>query len=525
MRQMLSGPPRTRHAITDLYDEEQRAFLVHYPVLLIVGLGLAGVAAFALAGFLGYSLSGQPHSYAGADRAFAQPWELFLWFSALEITLLASILRDQSLRRRLIATVIVALLAVLVVGIIYFSSSLPQFIQQILNQHLLLRKIVGSPVTYTIVNFGLLAIFWADTVRRWLRRARGLPPNPRVNIGVESGADDKDMPSLQELISGDLIAGALLALLLSIVFKTNVIASVIHTQPPVDTCRVTWPIGSCPIGGGGGIGDPPTLTFMDLIQTLVYLPLGLIVLALTATVSGLSAVGGVNERGAGQEAPVAATAGRSSTVPIAEDVATTVLTTLKSALDRRLRLLASNLALSLRMIGWPSLIVFGTWGLAELSTYIQSYLHSPKTLANALANGLPAAGWGLAAALTTVFAAALMLFRWRVAANTLRFLGLVGFIVLLTFWIFSLALWGFNQLLLQTGASARHPFDPPSWTTAISFAALVLFGLFLGLRGVRKPATQSETAASAPALVGATRPTSDPGATTAPSPPPGQPQG
>ena len=48
MRQMLSGPPRTRHAITDLYDEEQRAFLVHYPVLLIVGLGLAGVAAFAL---------------------------------------------------------------------------------------------------------------------------------------------------------------------------------------------------------------------------------------------------------------------------------------------------------------------------------------------------------------------------------------------------------------------------------------------------------------------------------------------
>jgi hypothetical protein len=524
MRQMLSGPPRTRHAITDLYDEEQRAFLVHYPVLLIVGLGLAGVAAFALAGFLGYPLLGQPHSYAGADQAFVQPWPLFLWFSALEITLLASILRDHSLRRRLIATIIVALLAVVVVGIIYFNNSLPGFIQQLLNQHVLLRKIAGSPATYTIVNFGLLAIFWADTVRRWLRRARGLAPNPRVNIGVESGTDDKDMPSLQELISGDLIAGALLALLLSIVFKTNVIASVIHTQPPVDTCRVSWPIGGCPIGGGGGIGDPPTLTFMDLIQTLIYLPLGLIILALTATVSGLGAVGGVNERGAAQGVPVATT-GRSSTVPIAEDVATTVLTTLKSALDRRLRLLASNLALSLRMIGWPSLIVFGTWGVAELSTYIQSYLHSPKTLANALANGLPAAGWGLAAALTTVFAAALMLFRWRVAANSLRFLGLVGFIVLLTFWIFSLALWGFNQLLLQTGASARHPFDPPSWTTAISLAALVLFGLFVGLRGTRKPAAQSESAAAAPALVGATRPSSDPGVTTAPPPSPGQPQG
>src|SRR5215469_15955699 len=159
MRQMLSGPPRTRHAITDLYDEERRAFLVHYPVLFIVGLGLAGVVAFALAGFLGF-----PHSTAAADQAFAQPWELFLWFSALEITLLASILRDQSLRRRLIATVIVGVLAVVVVGIIYFNNSLPDFIKQLLNQHVLLRKIAGSPVTYTIVNFGLLAIFWADTV-------------------------------------------------------------------------------------------------------------------------------------------------------------------------------------------------------------------------------------------------------------------------------------------------------------------------------------------------------------------------
>ena len=516
MRQMLSGPPRTRHAITDLYDEERRAFLVHYPVLLIIGLCLAGVAAFALAGFLGY-----PHSTDAADQAFAQPWPLFLWFSALEITLLASILRDQSLRRRLIATLIVAALAVLLVGIIYFSNSLPDFIKQILNQHKLLKFISTWPWTYTIVNFGLLAIFWADTIRRWLRRARGLPPNPRVNLGVESGPDEKDMPTLQELISGDLMAGAVLALLLSILFRTNVIGSLIHTQPAFDTCRVSWPLGSC--YGGARLADPPTLTFMDLIQTLVYLPLGLIILALTATVSGLGAVGGVNERGVvALEAP--APTGRSSTVPIAEDVATTVLTTLKSALDRRLRLLASNLALSLRMIGWPSFIVFGTWGLAELSTFIQLYLQSPKTLAHALAYGLPAAAWGLAAALTTVFAAALMLFRWRVAENTLRFLGLIGFIVLLTFWIFSLALSGFNGLFSLTGISQRVPFPQPGATTVVSFGALVLFGLYLALRGARKPAKQAGTPASAPALVGAARPSPDAGATPAPSAPPSLPQ-
>ncbi|MGH2504441.1 MAG: hypothetical protein ACRDID_18195, partial [Ktedonobacterales bacterium] len=112
---------------------------------------------------------------------------------------------------------------------------------------------------------------------------------------------------------------------------------------------------------------------------------------------------------------------------------------------------------------------------------------------------IPAAIWGLISALSIVFSAALTVFNWRVADNSLRFLGLIGFIVLLTFWIFSLALWGFNVLLEQFNSNVVRPFDPPSWATAASFIALVVFGGYVLLRGGMRPATPQRQ----PAMVGA----------------------
>ena len=81
----------------------------------------------------------------------------------------------------------------------------------------------------------------------------------------------------------------------------------------------------------------------------------------------------------------------------------------------------------------------------------------------------------------------------------MRFLGLVGFIVLLTFWIFSLALFGFNKLLLLTNASDRHPFDPPSAPTYLSLAALLIFGALLVIRRARGPRLAAQTAGQPPA--------------------------
>ena len=66
--------------------------------------------------------------------------------------------------------------------------------------------------------------------------------------------------------------------------------------------------------------------------------------------------------------------------------------------------------------------------------------------------------FGILAVVAIVLAMTLLVFRIRVAENTFRFLGLIGFIILLTFWIFSLALSGFNGLLKLTGATVREPF-------------------------------------------------------------------
>src|SRR5262249_22599378 len=161
----------------------------------------------------------------------------------------------------------------------------------------LFKFLAQQSATYTLLNFGLIAIFWADTVRRWIRRSQGLPPNPRVRLGIEQAAAPEDLPTMSELISGDLIAGAVLTLLLAVTFRADVLGSIIHRQgiAPLTTCTFSWPLGDCH-GYGGGMSDPPTLFFMDLIQSLLYLPLGLITLALSATVSGLGAVGGVNAK-------------------------------------------------------------------------------------------------------------------------------------------------------------------------------------------------------------------------------------
>jgi amino acid transporter len=136
----------------------------------------------------------------------------------------------------------------------------------------------------------------------------------------------------------------------------------------------------------------------------------------------------------------------------------------------------------------PVLLFAATYGLAELSTNSQAYLHSGKHLQDVLFDVLPALGWGLGAVVGLVLAAALMLFRWRVVTNTMRFLGLIGFILVLTFWIFSLALWGFNQLLINVNISNRTPFSPPSWMTAISAGLLIIFGALYFLRRGRSAA-------------------------------------
>jgi hypothetical protein len=505
-----SGVYRLEVAKTDVYDERRRTFLIQYPIGVVIGLGLAGVLAFALTGFLGYNDENEP---GFTQVVFSQAWPLFLWFCALIMALQISIFRHPSLRRQLTATLVVTLISMAIVGILYyykgpFLQFLQNLLQQLLNIRLLLPQISGSKWLYAIINFGLILIFWVDTVRRWIRRARGLPIHTTIDLSLEGvqtdEADDEDQPSLQELISGDLIAGALLTFVLSLVFKAEIVtflSQVLQINVPITSCTVSWPFGTCPAvagGLGGGLSDPPTLTFIDLIQSLIYLPLGLLILALSATLAGLGAVGGVNEAQLGQT--TVATPDESSTQSVGEQVSLTVLDTLRSALNRRIRLAAGNTLLSLRNAGWPALILVGTIAAASVARNIRLYLHilsdertcGATTCAQTLQNfgsayqyaGL-AILWGLVSLACIVLSAALLVFNRRVVENTTRFLGLIGFIVLLTLWIFSLALSLFNLLLMQINVTSRVPFPQPGASTIISFGALMVWAIILLFRRLR----------------------------------------
>ncbi|HZC77368.1 MAG TPA: hypothetical protein VE258_06435 [Ktedonobacterales bacterium] len=517
---------RPARAITDLYDEQKREFLVQYPTVLIVALGLAGVVAFMLVGFLGYRDRAEP---AFTQTVFHQPWPLYLYFCALVMALQISIFRHPLLRRQLVATLTVTTISVILVGLIYYYNvELQRWLQDvltyILGRRVLLRLIGDNKYTYNLLNLLLLAVFWVDTLRRWVRRARGLPPATHEDIDlvtgtVRPGKSTDEMPSLQELISGDLIAGGVLTLLLSLFFHADVLnflSTALGTNVTVHGCNVSWLLGNC-VEPGGGLADPPTISFIDVIQTLIYLPLGLLALALSATLSGFGAVGGVNEDVTN---PVPASAqGETGTGSVSEQVTLTLINTLRSALNRRLRLAADNLAMSLRNVVWPVLIFFGIIAVATAAHYIQLYLHLlsdsrtcpsfPSSQDCVAATQLLDNGqhyqavalaplWGVVAVLAIVFSATLLIFKWRVAENTLRFLGLIGFIVLLTFWLFSLALSGFNGLFSLTRLSSRVPFPQPGLTTILSAASLVVFGITLLFRRLRGPGGAAPAKVPAP---------------------------
>ena len=462
------GGNRSRQAITDLYDEKRGAFLVQYPIWLVLTLGLVGIAAFAITGFTGYE-PGPP---------FGEPWILYLWFCALVVTLQASLFRNPALRVQLILTLIVTFICIALVGLGAFGKLLPEFLQRLLNLRDLLRGLATNVWTYTILNFGIILVFWVDSVRRWIRRARGMAPTDVIPLLPGETAEslrDEDLPSLEELISGDFLAGAALTLLLSFLFGASFVQLVV-IQPGVDVCTVSLPFAGCV-----SPGDPSafyTLSYLDRIQSLIYLPFGLIILGLTATLSGLSAAAGVSPAKTVERLASAPRRASSATAPIAMDVTDTVVNTLRSAIDRRVRHLVRNTALSLRTVAWPLLVLLCIYGVDQVAFYIQKYLHGSKSASDALFQVGPALLWGVGAALALEASAALLVFRWRVADNSMRFLGLIGFVLLLTFWIFSLALAGLNLLLSHNLLNVTDvtPFYPPGWNTLISLAALAIFG-------------------------------------------------
>ena len=96
----------------------------------------------------------------------------------------------------------------------------------------LLRGFFSDPITLTVINLAILGIFWLDTLRRWVRRARGLQPNPRVNLGsYDEGKAAPELDPITDIVSGDLIAGGVLAFILGVIFNQSVISPLSQATP------------------------------------------------------------------------------------------------------------------------------------------------------------------------------------------------------------------------------------------------------------------------------------------------------
>ena len=105
-------------ALTDIFDDSRGTLLVRYPAALIVGLGISGIIAFAITGFLGYPLA-KDSPITLEWRLFHQPWALFLWLCALLLTFQATVFRNPQLRRRLVAMLTTTVISIIVIGIAY----------------------------------------------------------------------------------------------------------------------------------------------------------------------------------------------------------------------------------------------------------------------------------------------------------------------------------------------------------------------------------------------------------------------
>jgi hypothetical protein len=268
----------------------------------------------------------------------------------------------------------------------------------------------------------------------------------------DDAADPND-PRVEELAAGDLIAGMILFGLMALLFTYGFIhgAAALFPIAPDAQHPIQPNIASVPqqIPLLGGIA----LSQIDRLLALVCLPLGFVVLALTSTVWGLSAVRAVTNL-----EPRAVASANGTTGSVTAQVALVLVNSLRSALDRYLRFVLLRLLSSLRNVFWIILIFIGSIGLAALAWLIQQYLHNsprpiPVIIGAALAVGV--------SVLSVTLSAALLLYSRRVATNALRLLYWVGFVLALTFWLFSSTMVGLDWLGQVAG------FIPPGLSVKI----------------------------------------------------------
>lgn len=503
-----AGPDacRERHASTDVYCAELRRSRVRYPLLLIGVIIATGVLAFALAGFVGYfnctlpyTVNGQPVMVGGKLQCWhdpwypvlylKEPWPLYLWFSALMILIQVSILRHHL--RRLIMTLVITIASILIVAVVYLLG-VDAVVRYLLKPP---DGLLYQPLTYTVLNFGIILAFIIDSGRRWIgyRKTELSPASMQELMSVDPNRSVAlKRAKMGELISGDLIAGMILCGVLSIVFTepfirgflslaaSNVFACGVATAPNLYPCPVPGPHNVLFIQGAIPVLSGHYIAVVDsFLAGLCFVP-GVAVLANTAFIRGLNPLAGTTGHTAHHTMRADGDAG-----DVTAEVGMAVLNALREALERYILPYARRAVLSLRNILWPLLILIGSFSFALGGRFIQYYLHhfdpayitagtcSPTVALKSCHPTDPHSYLELALIFTVigflspVFSAALLMMSSRIVSNNLRLMARIGFVVLLTFWMFSFALFGFNWFLIDTGIVPPSLWLPAPQSTAL----------------------------------------------------------
>jgi hypothetical protein len=532
---MMSGvfaKPGARREDTDLYDAQDRRVLVRFPTLLVITLTVTGVIAFGLIGYLGYNSDSTI-----IQDLFSRAWPVFLWFSALVLTLEVAVLRHPSRRRYLVEALLVTLISMLFAAAVAIFPDVIKRILQSINLSdlaLYISNIGAQPLTYLVVNFGVILIFWADTLRRWLIARSGNPQTRVIELGVgalEFG-EEGELPTLPELIAGDLIAGGVLVAVLALIFRVDVlnpIYQVLQTgEKSLTSCVVSLTLSypTC--------GSAVTISRVDIIQALIYLPIGLFTLALTAVNRAFIVAGqgrGDQEtdgdaQADGDEQTAVATPWQDQGQALSADlhpvhpdtpadgrgnekvqvsIIEVIYEALRAPLQRRIRLVLDNLLIALRNVVWPVFILLAMLALGQASKSLAFYLRTQSNryncthdapgvvggalqchnvevqLAQGLLYGNLAAGIGLviAAAIAIVIAMMMLVFSLRVATNMFRFLGVIAWLAALTLWLYSLSLSVSNRLFNLVDLTLRQPFPIFGVSTTASLLVFLLACLIL----------------------------------------------
>lgn len=372
--------PSPRGPVANLFREIYRILRVEppkwFPVWLIVVLSLTGLLAFAITGFFGYTYL--PAVFR--PLVLHDPVFLFLWLCGLIVILQISMVRHPSPPRQQSAgasslgnhtdqlfvkpwelplALSVTLLSIAIVAIEYFKlQPFHDLLHQLLQRLVQILRAQDIPQFIAIAaNFWFLAFFVADMLRSFVarilaNRTRGGTMRVLMASPVQSDR------SAWVTLSGNLLAGCFLAAMLAVAFNKPVLNLILylllgpnHAVYALSDCQLSVHLGAaCSLPHTIlEASQLPTLTIVDVFVSACFLVLALIVLPIESAIASLID-------------------GKSTLDVLREAYGET--NKLSDVLGRAVELVITPL----RNAIWPAFVLLGTFGVAEVAVYIQSYI-------------------------------------------------------------------------------------------------------------------------------------------------------